>query len=243
MSSITRVLHTTTWDYFTEHLAFRFTHSPKVVREEIMADINDLVQEARMSSRDGAVGESFVATCRLFEIFQVCFDFVPFFSTAVNLADKNLQNLIKDTSTPFISELLRPLDEEFIDRFKIMFDGYRKMIDQSFSKSKDLGDILRFLPGVVVQRGLSMEGMTVLYRIKAERLIKLTFQVVEVSYDDISHYKLNGYLSDLLQDRDRSQLYYRDPELQHISICRQLLSLLDRCHDLDLMQEYVFRLI
>ena len=53
------------------------------------------------------------------------------------------------------------------------------MIDQSFSKSKDLGDILRFLPGVVVQKGLTMEGMTVLYRIKAdllERLIKLVFE-------------------------------------------------------------------
>ena len=74
MSSITRrVLHTTTWDYFTKHLAFRFICSPNVVKEEIMADINDLVQEFRMSSRDGAVGESFVAMCRLREILQVCF--------------------------------------------------------------------------------------------------------------------------------------------------------------------------
>ena len=105
------------------------------------------------------------------------------------------------------------------------------MIDQSFSKSKDLGDILSFLPGVVVQKGLlTMEGMAVLYRIKAdllERLIKLAFEG-----DD--RYILNGYLSDLLQDRDRSQLHYCDPELQHTSTCRQLLSLLDRSHDFDL---------
>ena len=104
------------------------------------------------------------------------------------------------------------------------------MIDQSFSKSKDLGDILRYLPGVVVQKGLTMEGMAVLYRIKAdllERLIKLAFEG-----DD--RYILNGYLSDLLQDRDRSQLYYCDLELQHISICRQILFLLDRSHDFNL---------
>ena len=81
MSSITRVLHTTTWDYFTidSKLAYRFFDSPNVVKEEIMADVNDLVQEFRMSSRDGAVGESFVAMCRLGEIFRVCFDIIPFF--------------------------------------------------------------------------------------------------------------------------------------------------------------------
>ena len=81
MSSITRVLHTTTWDYFTEQLEFRFRRSPKVVKEEIMADINDLVREFRMSSRDGAIGESFLAMCRLFKILQVCFDILPLLST------------------------------------------------------------------------------------------------------------------------------------------------------------------
>ena len=107
------------------------------------------------------------------------------------------------------------------------------MIDQSFSKSKDLGDILRFLPGVVVQKDLSMEGMAVLYRIKAnllERLIKLAFEAKVFS----NGYMLNGYLSDFLLDRGRSQLCYCDLELQHISICRQMLSLLDRSHDFDL---------
>ena len=106
------------------------------------------------------------------------------------------------------------------------------MIDQSFSKSKDLGDILRFLPGVVVQKALSMEGMSVLYRIKAnllERLIKLAFEA-----DFSNAYTLIGYLSDFLLDRGRSQLCYCDLELQHISICRQFLSLLDRSHDFDL---------
>ena len=78
MSSITSVLHATTWGYFTEYLASRFIRSPKVVKEEIMADINGLVQEFRMSSRDGAVGESFVAMCCLVKILQVCFDIIPF---------------------------------------------------------------------------------------------------------------------------------------------------------------------
>ena len=144
------------------------------------------------------------------------------------------------STNPYFSEFrhqLEPLEDRISmrDKFKILFDGYRKMIDQSFSKSKDLGDILRYLPGVVVQKGLSMEGMAVLYRIKAdllERLIKLAFEETD---DGLSKdYILNAYLSDLLQDRDRSQLYYCDLELQHISICRQLLSLLDRSNDFDL---------
>ena len=36
MSSITCDLHTTTWVYFTEHLANRFILSPKEVKEEIL---------------------------------------------------------------------------------------------------------------------------------------------------------------------------------------------------------------
>ena len=229
MSSITRVLHTTTWNYFTDKLAFRFADSPFAVKEEIIADINDLVQEFRMSSRDGAVGESFVAMYRLLKILHVCFDIIPFFATAVDFADKNLQTL----TNPIYWQLSsKSLDQECSDRFEIMFDRYRNMIDQSFSKSKDLGDIIRFLPGVVVQKSLTMEGMAILYGIKTdlmERLIKLAFEE-EYSND----YMLIGYLSDFLQDRDRSQLYYCDFELQHISICRQIMSLLDRSHDFDL---------
>ena len=125
------------------------------------------------------------------------------------------------------------------DRFKKLFDGYRKMIDLSFSKSKDLGDVLRFLPGVVVQRYLSLQGMAELYRIepdfvqhlKSIELLRLRPGTFGLRYPD---YVLDDYLTGFLQDRDRSQLYYCDPELQHISICRQILSLLDRSNVFDL---------
>ena len=83
MSSFTRV-HATTWDYFTKSLADRFIRSPKVVKEEIMTDINDLVQEFWTSS-NGAVGASLIAMRRLFEILlgyfnflKVCFDIIIF---------------------------------------------------------------------------------------------------------------------------------------------------------------------
>ena len=68
------------------------------------------------------------------------------------------------------------------DKFKILFEAYRKMLGQSFSKSKDLGNMLRFLPGVVVQNlqmHMSMQGMADLYRIEPdvlERLFKSTTQ-------------------------------------------------------------------
>jgi hypothetical protein len=76
ISSITRVLHTTTWVYFTERLPGRFTRSPNVVKEAIMSDINDLVQEF-CSSSDAAVEASFFAMRRLLEILQGCHS--PFF--------------------------------------------------------------------------------------------------------------------------------------------------------------------
>ena len=73
MSPIARVLHIVTWNYFTSHLPDHFSCSPKVVRETIMTDINDLVQEFWTASSDGTVG-AFFAMRRLHEILQKCFD-------------------------------------------------------------------------------------------------------------------------------------------------------------------------
>ena len=118
------------------------------------------------------------------------------------------------------------------------------MVDHSFSKSKDLGDMLRFLPGIVVQKNLSMQGMADLYGIKPDFLERLkSIELLRPSpRGSLLGYVLDDYLSGFLQDRDRSQLYYCDPELQHISICRQILSLLDRSN-VFFFESYVFHLI
>ena len=119
----------------------------------------------------------------------------------------------------------------------IMFDGYRKMFDQSLSKSKALGDMLRLLPGVVVQNHMNMRGMPDLYRMKPdllERLMKSSIEALKPLSCYSQSYILDDYLSGFLQDRDRSQLYYCNPMLQHIYICRQLLSLLDGSNAFDL---------
>ena len=71
-SSITRVLHTATWDYFTSCLPDRFIYSPDEVKEVIMTDINDLVQEFWSTSSDGAA--STFATRRLHEILRRCLE-------------------------------------------------------------------------------------------------------------------------------------------------------------------------
>ena len=107
-SSISRV-HTTTWDYFTKHLADRFINSPEAVKEEIMTDINDLVKDLEFgspSNRAVQVETSFFAmrSSRLLGILLccfvclerdvrmqvVCFDIISFFfatASTVDLAD------------------------------------------------------------------------------------------------------------------------------------------------------------
>ena len=114
------------------------------------------------------------------------------------------------------------------------------MVDHSFSKSKDLGDMLRFLPGIVVQKDLSMQETCDLYGIKPEFLKRLE-SIGLLSPDLFYGYTLDDYLSGFLQDQDRSQLYYCDPELQHISICRRILSLSYQSNVFGL-QSYVFHL-
>jgi hypothetical protein len=76
MSSITRVLRTATWDYFNLLLPYHFIRSPKAVKEAIMADINDLVQEFWRTSIDGtdASGESIFAMRRLHGILRRCLE-------------------------------------------------------------------------------------------------------------------------------------------------------------------------
>ena len=160
----------------------------------------------------------------------------------VDLADNNLQISSRE-SWPYGN---LSLDDRISLRgkFSILFDGYQKMVDHSFSKSKDLGDMLRFLPGIVVQKNLGMQGMADLYGIKPDFLKRLkSIEMLRLSRQDLyPGYILNDYLSAFLQDRDRSQLYYCDPELQHISICRQILSLLDRSN-VFFFESYVFHLI
>ena len=120
------------------------------------------------------------------------------------------------------------------------------MFDQSISISQDVRDMHRLLPGVVVQKQMSVQGMVDLYRVKPdllERLINSTIEPLRSSHSTsyIPRYKLDDYLSGFLQDRHRSQLYYCDPILQHISICRHVLSLLDGSNVFDL-PSYVFRI-
>ena len=89
-----------------------------------------------------------------------------------------------------------------------------------------------------------MQGMVDLYRIKPdllERLIKSTIMIESIKPSPSSRYILDDYLSGFLQDRNRSQLYYCDPMLQHISICRRFLSLLDGSNAFD-FHTWVFRL-
>jgi hypothetical protein len=121
-------------------------------------------------------------------------------------------------------------DTVFRAKFFMLLDGYRKMFDQSLHKSKDLGDMLKFLPGIVVQKPMSMQEMADLYRIEPDLLecfIKSTIiERLKYGSSESDHIILDDYLSDFLQDRDRSQHYYCDPMLQHISICRHFLSLL-----------------
>ena len=69
--------------------------------------------------------------------------------------------------------------------------------------------------------------MADLYRIKPDLLERLIESTIEPLRQTFASYILDNYLSGFLQDRDRSRLYYCDPMLQHISICRHILSLLD----------------
>ena len=76
-SSISQAPHAATWDYLISHLPDHFIGSPNVVKEAIITDIKDLVQEFWRTSIDEVNGESIFAMRRLHEILrqglEVCF--------------------------------------------------------------------------------------------------------------------------------------------------------------------------
>ena len=94
--------------------------------------------------------------------------------------------------------------------------------------------MLKFLPGVVVQRNMSLQAMADLYRIKPDLLESLIKFIMGPPKPSPFSYILDDYLSDFLEDRDRSQFYHCDPIHQHISICRHFLFLLDGSNAFDL---------
>ena len=108
MSSSTRVLHTATWDYFTSNLPYRFRNSPIVVKETIMIDINNLVQEFWSfwsTFSDEAVGASIFAMRHLLDILQeyyspVCFHIVSVFAAAIDLLIKIYRHIFTFPFSP-----------------------------------------------------------------------------------------------------------------------------------------------
>ena len=77
-TSITRVLHAATWLYFIVELPDHFCISRKVVKESIMTDINDLVQEFWRTSTDVVDGKSIFAMGLLHVILRECLDVCSF---------------------------------------------------------------------------------------------------------------------------------------------------------------------
>ena len=124
------------------------------------------------------------------------------------------------------------LDDRPGVKFKLLLDAHRKMLDLSLSKWKDLGNILRLLPGIVVYNENGMQTVPDFYGIEPhlwDRIVKSPIEVLKMTPSGT--YTLDEYLSGFLQDRDRSRLYYCDPIIQHISICRYILSFLDLSRD------------
>ncbi|KAF8816531.1 hypothetical protein BYT27DRAFT_7154580 [Phlegmacium glaucopus] len=65
------------------------------------------------------------------------------------------------------------------DEFLEVYHGYQKMLDRSFTESIDISGLLRLLPGVVVQKGLSIRGIANLYRVKMDILDRLSKPALE----------------------------------------------------------------
>jgi hypothetical protein len=169
----TQVRHNETWDYFDLNLRDYFVDSPEGVKEVIMRGVSNLLRQFRNISSNRAIEVSFTATHLLLHILQVRFDDLFVLRLLLTKHDQHLYRYPDQTDSA-----------HSIANFKALIDGYQKMLDQSlifaFSKPRGIRDLLRFLPGVVVQKGLTMQGMADLYGVNMGVLVplimsKLTF--------------------------------------------------------------------
>ena len=189
-----------------------------------MTEVNGLLREFCNISSNREIEVSFTATHLLLNILRVRFDVVFVVRLLLTKHDQHLLYRYPDQTDSAHS----------IANFKALFDGYQKMLDQSlifvFSKPGGIRDLLRFLPGIVVQKGLTMQGMADLYGVDMDvlkPLITSNNDLLSSSNNRLgSDHRLTDYVGGFLQDQSRSQLCYCDPISHHIFICRHFLSLL-----------------
>ncbi|KAF8816495.1 hypothetical protein BYT27DRAFT_7182051 [Phlegmacium glaucopus] len=190
--STTQLPHSATWGYVKFHLPRRFITSPRRVKDAIITDITELIQEFWKISDNELVDVFFTA--------MLCLGWIL----------EEIGSVVTDDA------LLR------------VYRAHEKMFDRSFTESVDISDLLRLLPGIVVQKGLSMQGVADLYKVKMDLLDRLSKSALEpFVLPEPAFYVLWNYLSSFFMDPYRSHLYHSDPILHHVLICRQLLSLLD----------------
>ncbi|KAF8816488.1 hypothetical protein BYT27DRAFT_7182040 [Phlegmacium glaucopus] len=132
------------------------------------------------------------------------------------------------TAMLYLMRIFKKIHSEVTDdEFSRVYHGYQKMLDRFLTEFSDIGDLLKFLPGVVVQKGLSMQGMADLYRVKMDLFHRLSKSAVDPFVRVGQSYMLQGDLSAFFRGQGRSHLYCCDPLLHNVLICRQFLSLLD----------------
>ena len=84
-------LHGKTWDHIKTYLPDDFIHCPEVVRDAIMMDIDNLLQEFWKTADIGAVDvRRFTLIRLLLDILRVCLNITYFyFTTIIDFAHNN----------------------------------------------------------------------------------------------------------------------------------------------------------
>jgi hypothetical protein len=126
-----------------------------------MTDVNDLLREFWNIPHNRAIEVSFTATHLLLDILQVRLDVLFVLRLLLIKHDQHLR-------------VRHPGQTDSAHYITALIDGCQRMLDQSlilaFSKPRGIRDLLRFLPGILVQEGLTMQGMADLYGVNIDVL-------------------------------------------------------------------------
>ncbi|KAF8162767.1 hypothetical protein B0H34DRAFT_692893 [Crassisporium funariophilum] len=123
-------------------------------------------------------------------------------------------------------------------RYSKVFYNYRTILDEcyhaAFSASSDMDDLIKSLPGILVQRlEMPLQGIADVFAVDlhlAKDLLDRNRQFIGIFKPAPGHFALNVLVSEYLRDASRCGMHYHDPLLHHIAICRRYLSVLFNCH-------------
>ncbi|KAF8150920.1 hypothetical protein B0H34DRAFT_156525 [Crassisporium funariophilum] len=236
----TRLPHLKTWGYLKWHLAPHFSKCPDNIQCDVVQGLEVNAHNFWTRSRGQRAEVLFSALHSLMTVLvHMMFAKWNWYEGHRHYSDVAFDRTLDHIVGGYLktSEEDPHLAEN--PRCSRVFYNYRTILDEcyhaAFSASSGMDDLIKSLPGILVQRvGMPLQGIADVFAVDphlAKNLLDRNLQFISIRHEPApDHFVLNQLVSEYLEDASRCGMHYHDPLPYNIAICRRYLSVLFNCH-------------